>query len=72
MQSLSGMSSFDRFLLGDSRRRSADICAFNVYGEGYTDTDMFISLDGNPGSGKLATSEKITSIELTSAHIIER
>ena len=41
MQSLSGMSSFDRFLLGDSRRRSADICAFNVYGEGYTDTDMF-------------------------------
>ena len=31
-----------------------------------------ISLDGNPSSGKLATSEKITSIELTSAHIIER
>ena len=25
-----GLSSFDRFLRGDSRRRNADICAFNV------------------------------------------
>ena len=25
-----GVSSFDRFLLGDSCRRNADICAFNV------------------------------------------
>ena len=32
--SLYGLSSFDRFLLGDSRRRNADICALNVYGEG--------------------------------------
>ena len=28
------LSSFDRFLLGDSCRRNADICAFNVTGRG--------------------------------------
>ena len=31
-----------------------------------------ISVDGSPSSGKMVTSEKITSIGLISAHIIER
>ena len=65
------MSSLDRFLLGDSRRRNADICAFNCTERVRQMQICLISLGGNPSLGKMATSEKITSIGLISAHIIE-
>ena len=65
------VSSFDRFLLGDSQRRNADICAFNFTERVRQMQTCLISLDGNPSSGKMATSEKITSIGLMSAHVIE-
>ena len=71
MQSLDDLSSFDRCLLGNSRRRIADICAFNVTQSKQIQTCL-ISLDVNPSSGKMATSEKITSKGLISAQIIER
>jgi len=72
LQSLYGLSSFDRFLLGESQRRNVDICAFNVTERGKQIQTCLISLDGNPSSGKIATSEKRTSIGLISAHILER
>ena len=62
---------FYRFLLGNSRRRIADICAFNVTESKQIQTCL-ISLDVNPSSGKMATSKRITPIGLISAHIIER
>ena len=71
MQSLYNLSSFDGLLLGNSRRRIADICAFNVMESKQIQTCL-ISLDVNPSSGKMAKSERITSIGLISAHIIER
>ena len=54
LQSLDDLSSFDRFLLGNSRRRIADICAFNVTESKQIQTCL-ISLDVNPSSGKMAT-----------------
>ena len=46
-------------------------CAFNVTEIKQIQT-CSISLDVNPSSGKMATSEKITYIGLISAHIMER
>ena len=71
MQSLYDLSSFDRLLLGSCRRRIADICVFNVTESKQIQTCL-ISLNVNPSSGKMATSERITSIGLILAHIIER
>ena len=52
------VSSFDCFLLGDSGRRTADICAFNVTERGKQIQTCLVSLNRKPSSGKMATSER--------------
>ena len=65
------VSSFDCFLLGNTGRKNADICAFNVTERGKQIQTCLISLNRNPSSGKMATSERITYIGLLWAHIVE-